>query len=240
MRTQKFSESSVAGGGSGNALESASSADLQIVNVELAVNYRINTGKSAELFSTVGPGYEDTVIAPAVHEATKAAIAKFNAQDLITNREQVRADIQDLLSSKLQQYDITVQSVSIINFDFSQEFNAAIEQKVTAQQNALKEQNNLQVISFQAQQAIKQAEGQRNSTIAVAEGQAQATILNAEAEAKKVQLIQDQLSKSPAYVNWVVANKWNGQTPGFLIQGGSSPNLLLNLPTGLTAPNATS
>lgn len=231
MRTQKFGASAV--GSSTSALESASSADLQIVSVQLAVNYKIAAGKSAELFSTVGAGYEDTVIAPAVHEATKAVMAKFNAQDLITNREQVRAGIEDLLREKLQSFDINVQSVSIINFDFSPQFNAAIESKVTAEQLKLKADNDLQRIKVEAAQVAATAAGQRDAQIAVAEGQAKATQLNAQAEADKVRLVQEQLKQSPQYVNWVLAQKWSGNYPSFYMTGGSQPNLLLSVPNGV-------
>lgn len=241
MRTQALGQNALAGGteGTGGSLESASSKDLQIVSVKLVVNYRLSTGKSAEIFSKIGAGYEDTVIKPAVHEATKASIAQFNAQELITNREMVRSDIQDLLQVKMQQFNINIQSVSITAFDFSKQFNDAIEAKQTAEQLAFKATNDLERIKVEAEQVAAAARGQRDASIAVAEGQANATILTATAEAKKVQLINDQLARSPQYVNWVIANKWSGMVPQFYMSGGTTPNMLFSLPTGQAAPNAT-
>ena len=238
MRTQALGQSAIEGGGNGGALESASSKDLQIVSVELVVNYRLSTGKSAEIFSTIGAGYEDTVIIPAVHEATKAVIAKFNAQELITNREQVRSEIQALLQEKMQQFNINVQSVSITKFDFSKQFNDAIEAKQTSEQLALKASNDLKRIEVEAQQRAAEATGQRDAKIAIAEGDSQATVLNAKAEAEKVRLVQEQLKQSPQYVSYLLALKWSGNLPSnYLGSGGVIP--FLNVPMNAGAVNAT-
>lgn len=227
MRTQNYGVSAINEGTEGGALESASSADLQIVSVRLALNYHLSTGKSAEMFKNVGLGYEDTVITPTIHEATKAAMAQYKAEDLIVKRENVRADIENLLKSKLEPYNIVIEQVLITNFDFSQQFNDAIESKVTAEQNALAEKNRLEVVKFQAQQVVEKANGERDAAIAIAKG-----------EAEKVRLVQEQLTQSPQYIEYIKANRWNGQYPQFLMTGGQSTGLLMTLPSGVF--NATS
>jgi regulator of protease activity HflC (stomatin/prohibitin superfamily) len=131
-----------------------------------------------------------------------------------------------------------VEQVSITDFDFSDQFNVAIENKVTAEQNALTEQNKLKVIEFQAQQQIAAAMGQRNSTVAQAQGQAEAIKLNAEAEAYRVQLVQTQLSKSPQFIDYIKANKWSGNFPQFYMTGSSAP-LIMSLPSFATSGNET-
>jgi len=238
MRTQALGQSALQGGENGGALESASSKDLQIVSVELVVNYRLYSSKSPDIFSNIGAGYEDTVIKPAVHEATKASIAQFNAQELITNREKVRSDVQNMLQEKMKQFNIEIQSVSITKFDFSKQFNDAIEAKQTAEQLAFKATNDLERIKVEAAQVAATAAGNRDAQIAIAEGQAKATQLNAQAEADKVRLVQEQLKQSPQYVQWVIANKWNGAYPSFYMTGGAgtSPNLLLSVPSATASP----
>jgi regulator of protease activity HflC (stomatin/prohibitin superfamily) len=229
MRTQALGQASLQGGEvGGGSLESASSKDLQIVSVKLVVNYRLDTGKSAEIFSNIGPGYEDTVIAPAVHEATKAAIAQFNAQELITQREKVRSDIQNLLQERMRQFNINVQSVSITAFDFSGEFNRAIEQKQVSEQNAFKATNDLKRIQIEATQVAAAAQGQRDAAIAVAEGQANATILTATAEARKVQMINEQLRQSPQYIEYVKATRWDGRVSMVTGSQGAIPVIDVN------------
>ena len=208
MRTQKYGADATQ-----STLESAASKDLQVVKMRIVVNYHLAAGKAPELFTNLGSGYVDKVIVPTVHEAAKATTAQFAAIDLINNREAVVAEIVELLKTKLSPYNIIVEQVSITDFDFSDQFNSAIENKVTAEQNALTEQNKLEVVKFQAQQQIAAATGQRNSSIAIAEGQAEATKLNAAAEAYRVQLVQAQLSKSPQYVDYIKATKWSGVLP---------------------------
>lgn len=217
---------------SGSSYESASSKDLQIVQVAVAVNYHVDGASIPEVYQNVGLNYEDKVITPTVHESVKAVTADYTAEELITKREEVRAKIQDLLMQKLEQYHIVVEQVSITKFDFSKEFNEAIEQKVTAEQNALTEQNKLKIIQFQAQQQVAQANGARDAAIAQAEGQANATILTGQAEAEKIHLQNQELSKSPQYVELIKWQRWNGQLPTWYMSGsGSNAVPLINIPS---------
>lgn len=210
MKTQKFG---AGGSGQSPTLETAASSDLQVVTIQLAVNYHIASGMAPTIFTKIGTGYEDTVISPSVHEATKAVTAQFTAADLIDKREEVRADIENLLKEKLAPYNIIVEQVSITNLDFSAQFNQAIEAKVTAVQNYEQAQNVLKTIQVQAQQAIAQADGQRN-----------ATVLNAEGQAQAVELVNAALQNSPKYVDYVKATRWNGVLPTVMMSGnGATP-----------------
>ena len=182
VQTQKYGISSI-GDENNPTLETAASSDLQVVRIQLAVNYHLSSGKTPEIFTNIGPGYEDKVIQPSVHEATKACTAQFTATDLINEREKVRACIEDLLKQKLAPYNILVEQVSITSLDFSQAFNAAIEAKQVAEQQKLQAQNVLDKARIDAQQQVVTADAQRDAAIAIANGSAQATILNAQAEA---------------------------------------------------------
>ena len=143
------------------------------------------------LFKNIGIDYESRIINPSIQETVKAVTAKHNAEDLIKQRELLKEEIKDHLKQRLQTYYIVMDDLSITNFDFSAEFNHAIEQKVTAEQNALKEQNNLKVVEFQAQQKVTQAKG----------------------EAEAVRIINEELQKSPQYVNYMTIQKWDGKMP---------------------------
>ncbi len=122
----------------------AASKDLQTVKTTVAVNYNLQEEKVADLFTRIGTSYSGRLIDPAIQEVVKAVTARYTAEELITKRPQVTEDIQSSLSEKLSQNDIIVTGVSIVNFDFSQQFNAAIEAKVTAEQNALAAKNKLE------------------------------------------------------------------------------------------------
>lgn len=170
---------------------SASSKDLQVISYVVAVNYHVNDDSSASLYQNVGTDYGSVIIIPAIQESIKAVTAQYTAEELITKRQMVGDQIKDALSEKINQYGLTVEIFNIVNFDFSEEFNAAVEAKQTAQQNALKAEQDLARIEVEAQQKITQAE----------------------AEAESIRLIQEALAKSPDYVDYVKWNKWNGELP---------------------------
>lgn len=226
VRTQKYGADA-----SQSTLESAASSDLQVVKIRVVANYHLATGKTPEIYSNIGANYIDTVIAPTVHEAIKATTARYTAADLINKREAVSSDIGTLLKLKLAPYNIVVEQVSITDFDFSDQFNIAIENKVTAEQQKQKADNDLQRIKVEAEQVATAAQGQRDAAIAQAEGQAKTTELNAKAEALKIQLIQEQLKASPQYIDLQRVQKWNGAYPNFYMTGGNTPTLLMQMPT---------
>lgn len=183
---------------------SASSKDLQIISYVVAVNYHVNDTSSASLYQDVGMDYGNVIIVPAIQESIKAVTAQFTAEELITKRQTVGDQIKDALSGKISSYGITVEIFNIVNFDFSEEFNAAVEAKQTAQQQALKAEQDLARIEVEAQQQITQAK----------------------AEAESIKLVQEALSTSPDYVEYIKWNKWNGELP--TVMGGDS-SLLIGL-----------
>ncbi len=176
---------------------SASSKDLQIISYVVAVNYRVENNASASLYKNVGVNYETVIITPAIQESIKAVTAQYTAEELITKRQNVGTQIKDALSDKIGEYGISVEIFNIVNFDFSEEFNAAVEAKQTAQQNALKAEQDLARIEIEAEQKVTQAE----------------------AEAKSIKMIQDALAKSPDYVEYIKWNKWDGKLPSVMGDG---------------------
>ena len=172
-------------------LASAASKDLQIVSTEVSLNYHINKDKVNDLFKNIGPEYEVRIIDPSIQEVVKAITAKHIAEELITKRPVVKEEIKANLKDRLAGYYIALDDLSITNFDFSDEFNKAIESKVTAEQNALREQNNLKVVEFQAQQKIAQAKG----------------------EAEAIKIVNEELLKSPKYIDYLTIQKWDGKMP---------------------------
>jgi len=217
-RTQKLGADA-----SANSYDTAASKDLQVVKVNMAVNYHLIETKVPDIYTAVGSGYEDTVMVPALHDTFKAVTARYTAEELITKREEVRAAIQDLMTEKMKPYNIVIEQVSIVKFDFSEQFNNAIEAKVTAEQNALTEENKLKVIQFQAQQKVAAAQGERDAQIASAEAQAKTIELTAKAEAEKVALVNEQLRQSPNYIEYTKAQKWDGHLPIQFSSGGIQP-----------------
>lgn len=190
------------------AKASAASKDLQTVTTDITINYYVNPDSTPTLYKNIGINYQDKVIAPAVQEVMKAATAQYTAEELITKRAEVKDKIDETLTTRLKTWDINVQSVAITNFDFSEQFNTAIEAKVTAEQNALAAKNKLAQVEYEAQQRVTQAKGE------------------SEAIAIQAQAINAQGGKD--YVSLQAINKWNGQLPTFM-GGGAIPFINMDL-----------
>ncbi|MHB8882894.1 MAG: prohibitin family protein [Thermodesulfovibrionales bacterium] len=141
----------------------AASKDLQDIRSTIAVNYHILADKANWVYQNLGVSFKERIIDPAVQEVVKAITAKYNAVELITQREKVRDEIKALLKTRLLQYNIIVDDFSIVNFKFSQQFEQAIESKQTAEQFALKAQRDLERIKIEAEQKVASARAEAES-----------------------------------------------------------------------------
>lgn len=185
---------------------SSASKDLQNVSTNLAVNYSLNDKKLVNIYKTIWR--EDDVsqklVMPLIQEVVKATTAKFTAEELILKRSEVSDWLKLWLIKGLESYWVNVERVSITNFEFSKQFNEAIEAKVTAEQTALAEKNKLETIKYQAQQKIEQAKW---------EAEARVTSAKAEAEAIKIQTQAIQAQWWTEYVKLKFIEKWDGALP---------------------------
>jgi regulator of protease activity HflC (stomatin/prohibitin superfamily) len=190
----------------------AASRDLQTVTTSLALNFHIDPSKVASIYRNVGSEYNARIIDPAVQESLKTVTAKYTAEELIKSRAQVKAEVEQDITGRLKAYDIIVEpaGLSITNFDFSPEFNHAIEAKQVAQQEAEKQKYVLQ-----------QAELQRQTDVTKAEGTAKAAQLNA--ESLKVQGGALVIARE-----WI--EKWDGKLPS-VSGGGGGGGMILDLST---------
>jgi regulator of protease activity HflC (stomatin/prohibitin superfamily) len=175
----------------------AASANLQTVTATIAVNYHLDGVYAAEVYQNIGKNYPDTVLAPAIQDIFKSTTAQFTAEELITKREQVRLMAEEALKAELAKYHVIVESFNIVNFDFSAEFNAAIEAKQVAQQAV-----------ETAKQRQAQAQIDANTAVITAQGQA---------DAQKALV----LTLDPLYVQYLAITKWNGVLPS--VTSGAIP-----------------
>lgn len=164
----------------------AATHDLQSVTTTLAVNYHLTPDTARKVYQNVGTDYKARIIDPIIQESVKSVTSQYDAADLIGKRPPVERALEDSLVSKLTDRGITVDNVSIVNFSFSAEFDAAIEQKQVAQQDAQKAQYQLQTANLKAQaqdvqaktltpeylelQAIEKWDGQLPTTVAGGSG----------------------------------------------------------------------
>jgi prohibitin 2 len=201
----------------------ASSKDLQVINTKISVQHSLNPAIAPKAYQVVGDlkQLDETIVSPSIQESSKAVIAHYTAEELITKRDVVKSQIvnaiQEFIDGTLKDKGIDnaihVSNVAINDFDFSDEFNKAIEAKVRAQQLAL------------------QAENDKVKRITEAEASQREKELAADAEAYQVEKVSIQraasiereakaLADSPNLIQMRAIEKWNGQVPTF--SGGAN------------------
>ena len=184
----------------------AFSKDLQTVSTVLAINYRVDSAKSFDLYKRIGRNYEDVLVSPAVNEVLKAITARYTAEESVTNRAVISEGLVAGLNEKLNADGLYITDVNIIDFDFSEAFITAIEEKQVAQQQLLK------------------AETEKQTATTNAEAEAAAIRIRAEAEAEANRLISESLNETILENKKI--EKWDGKLPQ--VTGGAEPLVTLD------------
>lgn len=168
---------------------SSASKDLQDVNMKLAVNYRVDGTKATELYKDVGTKYDEIVLQPAIQESIKAITSQYTAEELITNRSEVSKKCMETLQDKVGKYGLNIDDFNITNFNFSAEFNKAIEEKQVAEQKVLTAKQELEKEKIEAEKKVVKAEAEKK------------------ANEMKQQTLTDNIIKEK------FIEKWNGEMP---------------------------
>jgi len=112
------------------------SKDLQMVTIGVRVLHKPNPNQLVWIYQTLGKNYDERILPSLMNECAKAVVAKYNANELLTKRDQVSADIRQELSSRASQFNVIMEDVAITHLSFSPEYARAVEAKQVAQQDA--------------------------------------------------------------------------------------------------------
>ena len=174
--------------------------DIQQAKISYVVNYNLVADSAYRMYQEVGMDYVSKVINPVLEGTIKDVIGKWNAQDLVANREEATNDILAKLKDQLTERYVNVTDFQIIDIGYSEVFERAIESKVTAEQDALKAKNKTVQIQEEAKQKV----------------------ISAEAEAKSMSIRANALTQNKALVEYEAVQKWNGILPQYMM-GNSVP-----------------
>ncbi len=198
----------------------AATKDMQKVIAKIAINWTINPDSVGQMLREVGSeeSIEVNVIAPAVAEVLKASTSKMTAEEVLTRRMELKHSIDESLISRLKQYGLIVKDISLVDLDFTREFNHAVEQKQIAEQQAKQ-------ASYVAEKATQDAIAAVNA----AKGQADSLLLNATAQAKAQNLLRQSLTKDVLALEYL--KKWDGVLP--TVMTGNGGGIMMNInPSG--------
>ncbi|MBD2295525.1 prohibitin family protein [Anabaena sphaerica FACHB-251] len=179
----------------------AASQDLQNVFTDVALNWHIIPEKVNRIFQQIGEEKDviEMIINPAVEEVSKAVIAQYTAEELITKRGDVKTRLDENLTKRLDSYNLAVDDISLVHIRFSDSFREAVEAKQIAAQEAKRAE-------FVALKAAKEAEAKVNL---------------AKGEVESLSLFKNILT--PELLQKQAVEKWNGKLP--LIMGKDSLKL---------------
>lgn len=186
---------------------SAASKDMQEVTTHVAVNWQLDAGQALKLYQTIGD--EDAalnrIVIPAVNEVLKSATAKKTAEEILTKRMELKAEIDEALKVRLATYGLRFVDANIVNLHFSPQFTAAIESKQIAEQQSKQ-------AAYVADKAKREAEASVNRA-------------RGEAEAQRMQ----KATITAELLQLKAIEKWDGKLPDYL---GAGPLPFLNVRGG--------
>lgn len=207
----------------------AASKDLQTVATQVTVQYSMTGPVAPMTYQRIGKRdvVAATVIEPAIQESVKAVTAQYTAEQLVTKRAEVKQEIQraieNFINETLIDKDVPtalqIANVAITDFEFSDEFNKAIELKVKAEQEALQALN-------EKTKRVTQAEAGFQERKLAADAEAYeieaASVAKADAIAREAKALRD----NPQLIQLRLAEKWDGTLPRFT---GSEAIPLINV-----------
>lgn len=196
----------------------AASKDLQTVETQVTVQYSLTGPTAPETFQKIGNRdvVAATVIEPAIQESVKAITAQYTAEQLVTKRAEVKLQIQEAIDNfievTLKDKDVPnalkISNVAITDFEFSDEFNRAIELKVKAEQEALQARN-------EKMKRVTQAEAAYQEQKLAADAAAYDIEVRSKAKADAIAREAKALKDNPELIQLRLSEKWDGTLPKF-------------------------
>jgi len=213
------------------------SYDQQPADLKISVTLRAAPEKVADLYAKFGrlDAAVNQVVSPVVNQQVKVVFGRYTAVKAIQERGTLNSAIKDAITETLK-YDpmIIIESVQLENIEFSQNYLHSIEQRMLAEVEVQKLQQNAEREKVQAQITVTQATAKANAVRAEAQAAADALRLNGEARATNIKLTGEAeaaaiearakaLGTNPNLVTLVQAERWNGVLPTTMVPGSAVP-----------------
>lgn len=210
-------------------------SDGKTVRVNLEFSYKFDAEKVADTFvqfkGRSGETIKDTFIKPKVIAWTQEVSARYPVTDIFGDkRTEINAELDTYLKEKFAPYGIVIDTVNFTDISVDDETAAAIQKKVTAQQELelanieaqtakIQAEKDKQVALITAEQEKEKAAIQAEQKRIQAEGDAQATKIRAAAQAEANRELAASLT--PELIEKQKIEKWNGDVP--TVQGSATP-----------------
>ena len=175
-------------------------SDIQTADLEYTFTYDLNPKNVHILYETVGLDYEAKAVLPSLNDVIKDVIGKWQAQELVANRDKARVDVLAGLQERLDKRFFQNIIFQLADIDYSDKYESAIEDKVIAEQKAQEAVNNTRRIKEEAEQKL----------------------ISAKAEAEAMEIKSEALSKNKGLIEYEAVQRWDGKLPQYML-GNSVP-----------------
>lgn len=198
------------------------SVEGQPVSCDVSLSFTLDPNKIPFLYTSfrqdierISHGY----IKQTIRQAMQEVMGKMPITDFLgKGKAEAVNKIQDLLSIRLKQYGFDIKQFTINETRAPALVIEAISQKNVMEQDALKAQNELLKIKYEAQQKIE-----------LSKGQSQALLLEAQAQAKANNILTQSINNT--LVEYKAIDKWDGNMPTVSTKGGGAvPLINMSLP----------
>jgi regulator of protease activity HflC (stomatin/prohibitin superfamily) len=210
-------------------------------NVSWSMNWRPDPSRIMEIFIDYGSPDEfaNNTILPRLNQALKAAIGQHNAIELAQERNVVAETMLETALSNLEGLPIIITSIQLDDYSLPERYwNAVLareeqrevteRERLFLEQQELQAQQSVQTAAAEADATRERAAAQAEATVLQAEADARATLLRAEAEAEGIESIQDAISGNPLFIDYSLAQRWDGVLPTQMIPGSAVPFVDVN------------
>ena len=201
------------------------SKDIQSAVIVFSINYALNPAKVGDIYGQYGLMFEERIILPQVMAKPKDVFGKYNAVDIVQNREKLTAEILAELEKQFKETGIIAESVQIENIDYSDEYERSVEERMKAEVEVQRVRQNLEREKISAEMVRTKAKGEADARVMAAESEAKAIALHGSAEAEAIKAKSAALSENPAYVKLIEAERWDGALPKTMLPLGTMPIL---------------
>lgn len=204
----------------------AYSRDQQSAEMRVSVNYRILPDAVKDVYSNYGSaeGIAARLIQPRIFETLKTVFGQFTAVSAIQEREKLNTMVRDAIAKSVGG-PIVIEGVQIENIDFSDAYEASIEQRMLAEVEVQKLRQNAEREKVQGEITVTQANAKADAVRAAAQAEAEAIRIKGEAEASAIKSRGAALRDNPGLVDLTQAERWNGQLPQTMVPNGAVPFL---------------
>jgi Membrane protease subunits, stomatin/prohibitin homologs len=199
------------------------SKDIQAADVGFSLNYSINPANIQHIYSQYGLKYWESIIIPQILAKPKDVFGKYNAVDIVQNREKLTAEILTELQKFFSNTGIFIESVQIENIDFSNEYEKSVEERMKAEVEVQRVRQNLEREKLNADMVRTQAKGEADAMLTKATANAEAIKLEGSAQAYVIEQRSEVLAKNPEYVRLIEAERWNGILPTTILPTNTLP-----------------